>query len=160
MSLGGDYESIVADREATVSNLIVPILPSAHNIYANVWLDPVNDAVMRANLWNPTAEAKGFVPVDTKIPLGLMAPGDGRIQLRQMIIDWITPNIETIIEQRRCSSLRHTPGRHASMRHKVKSDLAGGIANAWCIYWYQRCEMCLIDEGVNKPDNDDLVPSI
>jgi hypothetical protein len=139
-----------------VHTLRVPVIPNDWCIFARVLLEDTVDPdkrVLKAYILNPT----GKPPTGMEF-LGLICRGDGRLQLRQMIIDWL----ETLVITRPmgCKSLRHTSKVESETVEACIQDKRTLLAHAWCLHWYNKCAGCTLVEGPEPEFDPALVPDL
>lgn len=158
METRSDSWSIWQDYQShTVDTILVPFLPEDYFIFAKVGLELTDANLMKAYLLDPEWRG-GSRAAGSGIFLGMLAEGDGRQQLRQMIFAWVAPNLDEP-PRARCRSMLHNPQRHRQMRELFSISQKEAAAHVWCYRWYNKCLLCLMQEGVTPEFDPDLIPS-
>lgn len=162
VKMGLDAKSIRADcTEQEVMYLEVPVFPT-DGIFGRVFLHPRKSGTFDVNLNEPIDVVTTKKMKRAKGPhLGILCPGEGRVILRNMILDWlqgITPEPPTPVTT--CSSFRHGYQRKLDFTTIMKfGHPRARMIEAWCLYWYTKCYGCLTEEGPSIEFDSDLIPS-
>lgn len=158
----GDKDSIFVEllgmgsRVAPVQQIEVPLLPT-YNIYAEVFLEPISNESAKAYLLEVGDETGG---ADGTF-LGFFNIGEGRRQLRAMVLEWVKPlagNPDFPDRWSRCRSARHGYAQQARLSRECKDDPKLKVAHWWCIFMYHKCYHCFAIEGPDEVWADDLIP--
>ena len=134
--------------------LLVPILPTDWYLFATALLVPNGDDF----------EVKVGGGRDSTLPdvydVGLISKGDGRAQIRMMIIDWLKMNAYPS-SAGLCISGIHTMGTEARVATQYQTDQRALLAHTFCFKWYKKCAICTQVEGP-KPSafNRNLIPEV
>lgn len=134
--------------------LIVPILPTDWYLFATALIVPNGDDF----------EVKVAGGTDAVIPdefdIGMISKGDGRSQIRMMIVDWLRM-IAPAYPGGLCSSAKHSIGVEVRMADEYKNDQRAILAHAWCFKWYKKCAICTQLEGPRPSAFDrNLIPEV
>lgn len=155
ISTGADSKSIWVDYKSDdVTRLIVPILPNDWYLFADALIVPNGDDF----------EVKVSGGKNAAIPdafdIGMISRGDGRAQIRMMIVDWLKM-IAPASPGGLCGSTRHGIGTEVQMAEEYRTDKRAILAHAWCFKWYKKCAICTQIEGP-KPSAFDssLIPEV
>lgn len=159
--MGLDANSIRDDCNGNlIQYLEVPVFPT-DGIFGRVFIHPRKSGTFDVNLNQPMDVASTKRMKRANGPhLGLLCPGEGRMVLRNMIIDWlqgITPEPPTPVTT--CGSFRHGYQRKMDFTTIMKfGDHRSRMIEAWCLYWYTKCHGCLAEEGPSVQFDADLIP--
>lgn len=121
-------------------NIKVPIMPSKQ-LWAIVRLTPMQDASvesitsLRATKWAPNKR-------DTEpVTLGFISEGEGRMILREMILDWFRPMLDPT--QHQCLSMKHTGMKTMKLAEDFRtSDGVITFQHCWLMYHFSECGYC------------------
>lgn len=97
--------------------------------------------------------------------LGFFNPGEGRLQLRQMILSWMAPELDEIVPGR-CKSMLHSWKRNATLIKECDPAAPAYrqriLFHAWSLKWWRKCGLCLHDEGPSQVSvfDKDLIPGV
>lgn len=137
------------------TRLVVPILPNDWFLFGEVLLVPNGDDFEV----QVSGGAAAGVAKSTEY-IGMISRGDGRAQIRMMIVDWlkmIAPESPGGL----CSSPNHGIGVEVRMSSQYKSDPRAILAHAWCLKWYNKCAICTQNEGPRPSSFDaNLIPEV
>lgn len=128
------------------------LAPIVHLIGTN---DP--DIIKAELRWSP-AMARATTP-ETSVHLGFVLPSQGRLDLRELILDWL---VENSADLPRCTALQHyanypwgmialpghptlEPGTHFEQFDPSRRD---HMACLFDLLVTERCRMCNLDDGV------------
>lgn len=131
----------------------VPLLPT-EGIWPTVRLDP-SDHGARVMLHTPPIGRRILLSGQTDF-LGFLSPSEGRMVIRQMMIDWFYP--ESMLCTFECTSMRHSAGREIAMQKAIQYSSKDRIAHAWCITFFRWCLWCTRQGGSRGSFDSDLVP--
>lgn len=150
-----DYESIRIDLNLMMVNtIIVPLIPTLR-VYASVHIETAKKSgVLKCYLDEPADDPEN---APQSLFLGMLAPFEGRRQMRTMIHQVLLPDMEDEVRTD-CQSLRHNLMRNVAMVQQSRDDKRVKIANAWTMKWYSKCMLCLGEEGPGMKFASDLVP--
>jgi len=152
---GADADSLRIDLSLMMVNEIkVPLVPTLR-VYANIQIDGTKKSgVLGCWLVEPVDEPSK----DTEsLFLGLLAPGEGRKQMRDMALQVLLPDVGMAVNTA-CRSLRHNLMRNVALVEQCGRDKRVNIANAWTMKWYEKCLLCLGEEGPGSVFSPDLIP--
>ena len=133
--------------------LIVPMVPS-QRIYARIGME----AFIRSGIFRTWLEEPAIGDVAETVPLGYIGPGDGRLQLRQMIFQIILPEMSDQSWNYACHSMRHNLERAERISSDRKLSRALAAAHLWTLKFYKKCIICLSEEGPGVKFDADLLP--
>lgn len=136
------------------TRLIVPILPNDWYLFADALIVP-NGSDFEVKV----SGGKGAAIPDA-YDIGMISRGDGRAQIRLMIVDWLKM-IAPTSPGGLCSSSRHGIGVEVRVDEEYRTDKRAILAHAWCFKWYKKCAICTQIEGP-KPSAFDssLIPEV
>lgn len=136
------------------TRLLVPILPTDWFLFADALIVPNGDDF----------EVKVSGGKNAAIPdaydIGMISRGDGRAQIRMMIVDWLKMTAPAK-PGGLCSSTKHGIGIEVRMNEEYRTDKRAILAHTWCLKWYKKCALCTQVEGP-KPSTFDpnLIPEV
>lgn len=136
------------------SRLIVPILPNDWFLFAEALIVPCGDD------FEVKVSGGKSAAIPDAYDIGIISRGDGRAQIRMMIVDWIKM-IAPAKPGGLCTSTKHGIGVEVRMDEEYRTDKRAILAHAWCLKWYKKCAICTQGEGP-KPSSFDpnLIPEV
>jgi len=134
--------------------LIVPILPNDWFLFADALIVP------NGNDFEVKVSGGRNAAIPDAYDIGMISRGDGRAQIRMMIVDWIKM-IAPAKPGGLCTSTRHGIGIEVQMDEEYRTDKRAILAHAWCFKFYKKCAICTQVEGP-KPSSFDpnLIPEV
>jgi hypothetical protein len=160
-SMAGHADEEDDDYEG-INYIQVPLVPS-EGLYAEVHLRAVYNkdkwiGSYAADVIYPMERDPDFGTIETP-KMGLLNPGEGRLILREMVINWFYPELE-VPSHARCASKLHTVLEQSGVAQIKKGGTSKDkLMNTWTMVFYGKCIFCF----KRNPDpveewDDDLVP--
>ena len=147
------FHRVNQDSTRTVQ---VPIYPTG-NLWCEVQVEP--SAIPGAlTVW------RGKQPLSDGPWVGFINPGDGRLVMRQMILDAFDAEVEANLHSNtthpttKCPAMGHSYQREQYLRQNMLRD-STQLFELWCIQEHGACLACWsATTGWDKQDISDLVP--
>lgn len=151
-----DSESIFRDYlHFNLKKIEVPVFPTV-GIFGRVSLDRIGSTPELLNVYiNAPLDANAHKEKrdERGDSLGILCHSEGRLSLRGMILDWIL----SAQDPEGCHSNTHNYIRKAEfMRRQEQKALV--MQDKWCMYWYKKCTLCLVETGADLSFDPDLIP--
>lgn len=130
----------------------IPMRPTG-GLYAQVQFHRTDnpDAVKVYCVLETTKRATQLDPF-----VGFLNRGEGRIHIRQMLISWFEPEVDTRLHGYACTSPNHSFTREMAFQNLARMpDRTVLFENCWRILFQGRCNTC---GGESSHFPDDLVP--
>jgi hypothetical protein len=136
------------------TRLVVPILPTDWFLFADALIVP------NGNDFEVKVSGGKNAAIPDAYDIGMISRGDGRAQIRMMIVDWIKM-IAPAKPVGLCSSTKHGIDIEFRVDGEYRTDKRAILAHAWCFKWYKKCAICTRVEGP-KPSTFDpnLIPEV
>lgn len=115
-------------------HVTVPIMPSKQ-LWAIVRLHKLDNNLLRAVKTEPHRRDSGELQ-----SLGFISKGEGRMILREMILDWFQEFLD--IDKHRCRSIEHTARKTMLVSQDCNSSSVAVFINCWTMYHFDECEYC------------------
>lgn len=152
---GSDAESLW-ERATQVDPMLplvqVPIRPTADpEIWARVTVLPSSRGACRIQS-HMTPNSESQIYMDDF--MGFLNKGEGRIHLRQMVIDWFAPAMDLKLYS--CQGLKHNFSADMELeRIRESGTFEVQFNHCWHLYFSGHCAFCVKNKGSFDPD---LVP--
>lgn len=136
------------------TRLIVPILPNDWYLFADALIVPNGED------FEVKVSGGRSASIPDTYDIGMISRGDGRAQIRMMIVDWIKM-IAPAQPSGLCGSPNHGFAHEHQLDQEYRTDKRAILAHAWCLKWYKKCALCTRVEGP-KPTSFDssLIPEV
>lgn len=165
-SMAGHTDEEDDDDYEGINDIKVPLVPS-EGLYAEVHLRAVYNkdkwiGSYAADVIYPMERDPDFGTIETQ-KMGLLNSGEGRLILREMVINWFYPELE-VPSRPKCTSRLHTYteqyavekiDKEGSVRERSRKKLM----NTWTMVFYGKCIFCFKrNPNPHEEWDDDLVP--
>ena len=149
-----DPNSLWTQLEEGVTKFIIPVRPS-ETILPRVkltWLHDNRDTV-RVEMDRLDQEVTRLTHLTPFI--GFLNRGEGRIHVRQMIVNWFEPELD--LSMHRCTGRPHDWRREVAVQEQCNRNKTFLFTNCWKLLFEGVCALCWSDR--NRPFDPDLIPT-